>query len=293
MNDITYKHFQSNDTLAGLFQVKRDVIYSTGMGRNLTLDLISPWAAEYADEKPALPLVVFVQGSGWLTPDPNFELPQLCEFARRGYVVASVRHRDCIADGTPAPAFLVDVKCAIRFLREHAAEYGIDPGRVGIWGTSSGAHTAQLVGVTAGISEFESPEHADFSDAVEAVVSCFGPSNLVRWLECMGETPDFAPLHDHFVVGTDEERVAMAEKLSAIRYVDAERASDIPPFLLGVGTDDPYVETTQVTNMVEALEGIGVEAEGFLVDGAHHESNFWSKVVLDEIWAFLDRRLRN
>ena len=57
MDDISYKHFQSNDTLAGLFQVKRDVIYSTAMGRNLTLDLISPWAAEYADEKPALPLI--------------------------------------------------------------------------------------------------------------------------------------------------------------------------------------------------------------------------------------------
>ncbi|MFZ2756018.1 MAG: hypothetical protein WAY93_04030, partial [Atopobiaceae bacterium] len=128
MEDTSLRHLPSNDSLSGMFQVKRDVTYSTATGRALTLDLVSPWATDYAEEKPTLPLLVFVQGSGWLTPDTGFELPQLCELARRGYVVASVRHRDCVADDAPAPAFLVDVKCAIRFLRERAADFGIDPG---------------------------------------------------------------------------------------------------------------------------------------------------------------------
>ncbi len=47
------------------------------------------------------------------------------------------------------------MKCAIRYLRAHADEFGLDPARVAIWGSSSGAQIAQTVGVTAGMERFE------------------------------------------------------------------------------------------------------------------------------------------
>ena len=58
-----------------------------------------------------------------------------------------------------------------------------------------------------------------------------------------------------------------------------------------MGTDDPLVELAQVTRMADALDAVGVEVEGVIVDGALHESTFWSRDVLDRIWAFIDKHL--
>lgn len=285
---IELQHLTSNDNLEGMFQVKEGVVYSEEAEQTLTV--IYPWATDYAQNKPCLPLVVFVQGSGWTTPKPLFQLPQLCELARRGYVVASVSHRS-IFDGQPCPAQLADVKCAIRYLRAHAAEYGIDPARVAIWGSSSGAQVAQTVGVTAGLERFETGEWADQSDAVSCVVSCFGPCDLAAWIEFNRPNPDCEANIAALLPGNEEERAEVARAVSALSYVTPERADSIPPYFLSVGTNDPLVELAQVTRMAEALSAAGAEVDGLIVDGALHESTFWSQNVLDRIWAFIDRYL--
>ncbi|MCB8600020.1 alpha/beta hydrolase, partial [Blautia sp. DFI.9.9] len=69
-------------------------------------------------------------------------------------IVATVQHRSAL-DGHAFPAFLQDVKTAIRYLRAHAAEYQIDPDRVGIWGTSSGANAALLTALTPNDPRYE------------------------------------------------------------------------------------------------------------------------------------------
>ena len=284
------RHIASNDGIAGIFKVKRDVVYSTATGTDLMLDVIYPWATDYAEEKPVLPLVVFVQGSGWATPDRDGQLPQLGELARRGFVVATAGHRS-IFEGHPLPAQLVDVKCAIRFLRAHASDYGIDPARIAIWGTSSGAHVAQIVGVTAGMPRFESTEWADQSDTVSAVVSSFGPCDLTAWIGFNSADPDNLPFIERLVVGGEAERSEMMRAMSAIEYVSREHADTIPPYFLSVGTNDPLVEVSQVTRMYEALTEAGVEAEAVLVDGAVHEANYWSQEMLELIWSFLAHNL--
>lgn len=78
------------------------------------------------------PLVVYVQGSAWGEQNVYRSLPQLCPLAQAGFVVASVKHRP--SQEAPFPAFLEDVKSAIRFLRAHGEEYFIDPNQVAIWG---------------------------------------------------------------------------------------------------------------------------------------------------------------
>jgi len=74
--------------------------------------------------------------------------------------------------------------------------------------------------------------------------------------------------------------------MSASCHVD-ERAAQMPPYLLGVGTDDPWVEASQVTGMAEKLAGAGVPVEAFVVDGGQHEGSFWSQGVLARIERFL------
>ena len=104
--------------------------------------------------------------------------------------MATVGHRSCL-DGYQAPAFLVDVKTAIRFLRVHAKDYSIDPECVAIRGTSSGGNTALLVGLTAGDKRFFTDEYACESDAVQCVVDCFGHTDL----EAMADE-DYIEFHD-------------------------------------------------------------------------------------------------
>ncbi len=289
---VKLEHFTNNPQLEGMYQIKSGVVYSTQAGVELTLTIAYPWATDHAEEKPSFPLVVFIPGSGWMTPDQGWQLPQMGELARRGFVVATVGHRNCVTDEAPLPAALMDVKCAIRYLRAHAAAFGIDAERVAVWGSSSGSHMAQLVGVTADDPRFETDEWAGFSDAVSAVVGCFGPSDFEAWCDYNEPGHDFDPIKGKLLVGTVEERRAMKSSLSAINYVNAERSDALPAFLLGVGTADPWIEVTQVTRMADALDAAGADVQAFVVDGGLHEASFWSQAVLDEIWAFLDSRLR-
>ena len=103
--------------------------------------------------------------------------PQLSMFAQQGYVIASVRHRSR-RDGFAAPAFLRDCKSALRFLRTNAAAYHIDPDHVCAWGTSSGGNTVLLMGLTGDDPAYRTDEYPDASDAVQAVIDCFGPTDL-------------------------------------------------------------------------------------------------------------------
>ena len=164
-------HLPINPTLQGLARTRWDVIYSTATGTPLKAVLITPWN-EAIKNRPA---IVFVQGSGWGFPDVNFEIPQLSELAQAGYVVMTVTHRNRY-DGHPFPAFLQDVKCAIRFLRAHADQYGVDPQRIGIYGTSSGGNTALLVAMTGDDPRYKTEEYQEYSDSVCCMVECFGPT---------------------------------------------------------------------------------------------------------------------
>ena len=171
-----YLSIKRNPTLDGLAEISPDIVYSHAGGKDLTLRVIYPWRND-ANAARRYPLILFIQGSGWTFPNINYEIPQLSWYARHGYVVATVTHRNCY-DGFPFPAFLQDVKCALRYLRAHADDWSIDPERVTVYGTSSGGNTALLVGLTGDDPRYKTDEYADQSDAVSAVVECFGPTDM-------------------------------------------------------------------------------------------------------------------
>jgi acetyl esterase/lipase len=102
------KVVKNNPTLKGMAAVLPDVVFSTVQGIELKIQIIQPWKVDSATEQPKYPLIVFVQGSAWTFPNVYFEIPQLAQFAREGYVVATLTHRNCL-EGHPFPAFLEDV----------------------------------------------------------------------------------------------------------------------------------------------------------------------------------------
>lgn len=150
-----------------------NVHYISRNGLDLTLQILEP-----KQGKPKMPCIVYVQGSAWMKQNVYANLPQLVQFAKRGYVIAIVEYRP--SSVAPFPAQLQDAKTAIRFMRANAARYHIDTDNVFIWGDSSGGHTALLVGLTQNNPELDTPELNTYSAGVNAVVDFYGPTDITQ-----------------------------------------------------------------------------------------------------------------
>lgn len=289
---MTYKEvkvIKNNPELKGLASMVPDVIFSTARGVELKMQIFKPWTTEAAVQ-PKYPLIVFVQGSAWTFPDVYYEIPQLAQFAREGYVVATLTHRNCL-EGHPYPAYLEDVKTGIRFLRKHAADYQIDPDRVGIWGTSSGGNTALLVGLTGDEERYKTDEYTEYSDAVKVVVECFGPADLTEAVNQIPNLPIewmkeiFAGLRGE----ATEENVRRLQDFNPVNHI--EKGKVYPPFLILQGDADDVVDYSQSELMYHKLLDADVDASMICVEGAPHEGSFWSNELLGLIKEFLDQKL--
>ena len=277
-------HLTMNSLLTGQAELKQHIVYSKN---GQTLTLVLPWA--HRDRRGPInptPLIVFVQGSGWTTPNLNYELPMLSRFTEEGIAVATVCHRST-ADGHPFPAYLQDVKCAIRFLRAHAEEYNIDKERIAAFGTSSGGNTVCLLGLTGDDPRYRTDEYPEESDRVCAVVSCFGPMELVTLFnQRLDRDRTAAETRLTAMLGPDQAE--WTEKLTQYSpALQIRSGMSYPPFLLLHGTQDPVVPYAQMECMYQNLKDAGVDVRAYYVDGAEHEGNFWSsevrKVIHDEL----------
>ena len=273
------KVLPSNPGLENLCEIKPDIEFTGPDGLSQKMQVIMPWSLGENDSR-RFPLIVFIQGSAWTKPNQCYEIPQLSEYARMGYVVATVTHRSAFE--AKEPAFLVDVKSAIRYLRAHADEFLIDPERVCAWGTSSGGNTSLLVGVTGGMEEFDVGENLDQSSSVKCVIDCFGPT------EPKGPNL-FEALAGQKLSREDLSTLEPLAHISPINYV--EPGKDFPPFLILHGDADPVVLYEDSLEMYEKLSDCGYDAEMIRITGAPHEGSFWSVALHDEIKAWLKAHL--
>lgn len=276
----------NNPTFEGLLDLKANIPFACPDGEELCLQLLKP---QWSSGGKGFPLVVFIQGSAWCKPNQFWELPQLSLLVRRGFVVASVTHRHCAQ--APAPAFLKDVKTALRFLRSHAAEYDIDKTRVCAWGTSSGGNTALLLGLTGDDPAFEGEDYAGESTAVQAVVDCFGPTDLNKMINVQYSG---APLTEDNLLYTlggrnPDTYQETLRQISPMAYVESGRT--LPPFLILHGDADPVVLFEDSEAFYDKLAVHGYEADLVRVTDAPHEGNFWSPQLLEIIFDFIQRKL--
>ncbi|MBQ8162714.1 MAG: alpha/beta hydrolase [Clostridia bacterium] len=267
-----------NPSLTGQAELIQHVQYSKN-GQELTL--ILPWAPhDDRSQVKRVPLILFVQGSSWTTPNLNYEVPMLSRYAEEGIAVATVSHRSA-ADGHPFPAFLLDVKCAIRFLRANAAAYAIDPTRILAFGTSSGGNTVCLLGLTGDDPLLKTGEYTDQSDSVCGVVACFAPTDLKALFTYLKDAPD---MDNVMAAYFGQDRNQWDSVMHAWSPVDRVRAGQTyPPFLLLHGTGDPVVPCQQMDELYLKLREADANVQAYYVDGAEHEGNFWSPDVRDVI----------
>lgn len=288
---MTIHELANNPTLSGQVRLIENITYAAMEGEALHMSILAPWTQRYPKEyHPApRPLIVFVQGSSWRLPTLGEEIPQLVQFVKAGYIVATVQHRNSL-DGHPFPAFLQDVKTAIRFLRAHASQYAIDPQRVAIWGTSSGANAAMLVGLTGDDPEYKVDLYADESDAVDAIVSCFAPMDVADTFAYTANVPG-NKLLQYFLLGPDPKKWPEIEKKMSPLY-QVKDGQNYPPFLLMHGDADKVVPYAQMEKMYERLMANGNSVEAYRVKGANHERDFWSPTIYNLVQQFLDQKLK-
>lgn len=266
----------------------RDIEYATTPEKKLLLDIYRP----KADRDRPRPLLVWVHGGGWRGGSRN-NPRRAIRLVQRGYVVASISCR--LSGEAIFPAQIRDVKAALRWLRAHAEEYGIDPKRVAAWGSSAGGHLVALLGTSAGVEELEGSVggNLDQSSRVQAVVDYFGPTDFLqmdahsisrRLVHDKSDSPESL-----LIGGAIRQRPDKVARANPIRYVSA----DDPPFLIVHGDQDPLVPHHQSELLVAALREAGVEAELYTVEGGAHGrgGEFGSDKLFERVAAFLERAL--
>jgi acetyl esterase/lipase len=260
----------------GIEEVK-DIEYGNVNGRSLQLDLYRP-----KDLKEPAPALVFIHGGGWSRGNRQDYRVYVIDFAKRGYVTATISYR--LTGEAKYPAQIEDAKNAIRFLRANAAKYGINPDKMAAIGGSAGGHLSMMVGYAPGQLEGNGG-YAETSSAVQAVVNFYGPTDLTA------EAAKTSGTVKGFFGGDYEAMKEAYEMASPIRHID----KGDPPTLVLHGTIDELVPVEQADLLVEALKSAGVPVEYERLEGWPHTMDMAVSVnayCQQQIAKFLDKHLR-
>jgi acetyl esterase/lipase len=260
---------------------------SNAVYRPLSLSLMRPRMSFPYDEKHSdLPVIIWLCGGSFSAMDRNVWTPELAWFAKRGYAVASIDYS--VTARAKFPDQIEDVKLAIRYLKAHAEELGLDPQRFIAMGESAGGYLAALVGATANTREYDKGDYLKYSSRVKAVVP---------WYPLVS-VPDFLAAVPRNSLRLFRLREAIHEltqinvPLDALNYPDVTKfiSGQTPPFLILHGDADTIVPVSQSYLLYEALKAKGVPAELYIFEGAEHaDASFTQEETKQLIFEFLQR----
>lgn len=242
--------------------------------RKLEMSLLIP-----RNDRPK-PAIIFFPGGGFISSHHDRFIELRYALAQRGFVVAAAQYR-VLPERYPAP--IEDAKTAVRYLRAHAQEFGIDSARIGALGNSAGGYLVQMLGLTNDESKFDKGPCPDQSSAVQAVVSLYGISSLLdvagteraHVKQASPASPEALLLHG-FTVGNHvgksiQDDPELAISCSPVGYLEGKK----PPFLIMHGTADKLVSPMQSERLHAELVARGNRADFYLLEGAGHGDIYW------------------
>jgi len=255
------------------------VEYGRGGQERLLMDCI------YLPEaRKPMPAIIWIHGGGFteenLTRVSRPEIA-LAKLAKKGFFVASIDYR--LAQVEPFPAQIKDCKCAVRYLRAQAGQYGVDPGRIGVWGESCGGQLAGLLAVIEGIPGFDGDGGwPGVSSSIQAAVSWYGAFDIPKFDQMLRD-PRFLVMYG----GTYEEKRELVWAASPIRYVNSKLA----PFLAMCSDADPRVPSAQGVEFCRQAKAAGNDAEHIIVPNQGH-GYFQGDEFYEPVFAFFDKHLK-
>lgn len=275
-----------------------DVLVGMAGNREIYASIAVPEAAPAA----AMPAVVYIHGGGWNHGDRKQALSNISNYVlKRGYIGVALSYR--LTPEAPFPAQIQDVKLGIRFLRAHAAQYFIDPSRIGIWGSSAGGHLASLLGTTGDLeagslitldngNTVQVPDLGgtggwpEYSDKVQAVADWFGPADF---------TTEFANNYSSVTALLGGKKAFTVPNEARLAMPGTYASPDDPPFWIRHGDADSTIPYENSVKFAGQLTAAGVQVVDFkLVPGQGHGfTGTASDTANAEAWAFLDQYVKN
>ena len=233
------------------------------------------------------PAIIYFPGGGFSSADHEKFIEMRMALAKAGFVVAAAEYR---VVPTKFPALIEDAKGAVRFLKAHAAEYGVDPDRIGVLGDSAGGYVAEMMSATNGEKGWDTGDWLDVTSDIAAAVSFYGISDMTTIGEGLGQDEVHAspavtealivngPAFGKFPGASIHADRTKAMNASPLGHVDGSE----PPTLLMHGSDDTLVSPMQSKHFYEALKAKKVDVSYVLVKGAHHGDDPWYQAPVIE-----------
>jgi len=219
------------------------VVYRTVGHVRLSLDIFTP------KERPldgTMPCIIFFHGGGWNGGAPVQFHPHCHYFASRGVLAMSAEYRVKRVHGTTPYECVVDGKSAVRWVRQHASCFGVDPARIAAGGGSAGAHVAAACATLSGFEE----------DAEDHSIS-LRPDALVL----------FNPVFDNGPTGFGHDRVKERwEEFSPMHNI----CSGMPPVIVFLGTEDELVPVQTAKEFKIRMNDVGARCDLWTYDGQPH-----------------------
>ncbi len=256
-----------------------DITYCSTGGLQQKLDF---YPAKNEQTNPA-PLVIYIHGGAWLEGDKEIAsyLSTFSLLDEAGFAVSAVNYR--LAPDHPFPAQIIDILCAVRFLRANSAQLKIDPERFGLMGDSAGGHLAALAGLADAKEDWITSEYPDINMDIQAVVDLYGPADLTR--NFVNSELDLSKL----VFQAKDRSDPILSIASPITYAH----SDSPPILIIHGEDDQLVPVEQSILLNETLKGVGAPVRFISVKNAGHGFSQTGNAPVEPGWEEIDNAVVN
>jgi acetyl esterase len=233
-------------------------VYKKVDGRELKLHVFKPKDWKAADQRPAM---VFFHGGGWTGGSPVAFVRHSEYLASRGMVAISVEYRLVPREPATVPfVSMQDAKSALRWVRSHAKELGIDPARIGAGGGSAGGHLAAFTALVPG---YDDPADDLKVSAKPAALALFNP--FVGYKGAAAAVADY---------GAPAQKAAARFGPKAQEFLASTPANhvkkDAPPTIIFHGAEDVTVPLSQVKSFADDLKQAGARCELVVYEGQAH-----------------------
>jgi acetyl esterase/lipase len=261
-----------------------DLTYKTIGKRNLRIDIFHPNSIV-----KDLPIVLFIHGGGWRSGDKSFQHPLAIKVASRGYLCATVEYR--LSPEAKYPAAVLDIKDAIKWLKENAAKYKGDTSKVVLVGCSSGGHLAALCGVTENVRKFNSVDSiSKFTSKVQAIIDIDGILDFTHPAESGKDTSINYPSVGKLWLGeTYNQNPALWIEASPLKYI----SKDSPSFLFLNSSNERFHAGRD--EAIKILNNYNIYSEVYTYNNTPHTFwlfHPWFSQTVDHITNFLRKTFK-
>ncbi|MDE1176567.1 MAG: alpha/beta hydrolase [Edaphobacter sp.] len=254
------------------FTVQKDVVYGKGTNGDLVADIYLP-----QNKRENMPAVLDIHGGGWSHGTRHDMSPATEDMAAAGFVGVSIEY-DLSSQGGSVhfPTALDQCWMALQWMRQHAKDYGIDPTKIAVAGSSAGGELAALVAL--GVGQPSGVQQPAAAVVYNGVLDLSDPGVNQKMVEM-------------YLGGSCEAMKDACKKASPSQAI----LMGAPPFFVGHGTKDEAVPYAQAEQFIDKLKKASVAVMVFTAPGGPHtywKDQRWLQPSMDASIMFLKQALK-